>query len=413
MVFLSLAWRPKTVLLALSVSIHMAICVIHTDVYENSILEINIEKLTMTKSQDKPDDRLLSLDFYRGLTMFLLIAEFSRLFSFLVSPQLEGTFIYALAGQFHHVSWEGLHFWDLIQPFFMFIVGVAMPLSFSKRMEKGDSYQQLSKHAFKRAFVMILLGWGLYCVGPGEIVFRFQNVLAQLGVAYILAFLVLRKPVIIQIVFSILLILISEGLFRYFPVEGFNNAFVDGQNFGAWFNILISGEEDGSDWAMFNAIPTAAHTIWGVMAGQLLTGNYSVKKKLLTLIGFGVVGLIIGYGMSPFTPIIKRISTSTFVFASGGWSLLALALCYWLIDIKKYQKGVLFFAVVGMNPLFIYLFAHIGGAKLISKTFLPFSNALFGWAGELNAQIILSCIVLLMLWYICYWMYKKKIFIRI
>jgi len=367
----------------------------------------------MPEVQVKSNGRLLSLDFYRGLTMFLLIAEFSHLFTFLVSPELEGTFIHAIGTQFHHVRWEGMRFWDLIQPFFMFIVGVAMPLSFSKRMAKGDSYKDLGIHASKRALLMLLLGWGLYCIDPGEIVFRFQNVLAQLGVTYILAFLVIRKSVVIQIGFSILLILISEGLYRFFPLEGFNNAFVNGENFGAWFNILISGEERGGGWAMFNAIPTAAHTIWGVLAGQLLIGKFSAKKKLVYLIVAGIIGLIIGYGLSPLTPIIKKISTSTFVFASGGWSLIALALCYWLIDIKKYQKGVLYFAVVGMNPLFIYLFAHIGGADLINKIFLPFSNALFGWTGELGAQIILSCIVLFMLWYICYWMYKKKVFIRI
>mgnify|MGYP003635489883 FL=1 len=367
----------------------------------------------MTEIQEKSNGRLLSLDFYRGLTMFLLIAEFTHLFTFLVLPQFEGTFIHAIGSQLQHVRWEGLHFWDLIQPFFMFIVGVAMPLSFSKRMARGDSYKDLSIHAIKRAFLMLLLGWGLYCIDPGEIVFRFQNVLAQLGVTYILAFLVIRKSAVIQIGFSILLLLITEGLYRFFPVEGFTNAFVNGENFPAWFNMLISGEDHGGGWAMFNAIPTAAHTIWGVMAGQLLIGNYSAKKKLQILFAAGIIGLLIGYGLSPLTPIIKKIATSTFVLASGGWSLLALALCYWLIDIKKYQKGVLFFAVVGMNPLFIYLFAHVGGADLIKKIFLPFSNALFGWTGELSAQIILSCVVLFVLWYICYWMYKKKLFIRI
>ena len=115
----------------------------------------------MSKIQVKSNDRLLSLDFYRGLTMFLLIAEFSHLFSFFVMPQFRGTLIHAVGTQLHHATWEGLHFWDLIQPFFMFIVGVAMPLSFSKRMAKGDTYKQLSKHTFKRAFLMLLLGWGL------------------------------------------------------------------------------------------------------------------------------------------------------------------------------------------------------------------------------------------------------------
>lgn len=361
----------------------------------------------------KVENRLLSLDFYRGLTMFLLIAEFSNLFTFMVSPELHGTIIHTIGEQFHHVDWEGLRFWDLIQPFFMFIVGVAMPLSFSKRLAKGDSFKQLRNHAVKRAFLMLVLGWALYCIDPEQIVFRFQNVLSQLAVTYILAFLIIRKKPIVQIGFSVVLILISEGLYRFFPVEGFNHAFVPGENFGAWLNILISGEEDSGHWAMFNAIPTAAHTVWGVLAGQLLISNKTNKKKIQVLVIAGVIGLIIGYGFSYFTPIIKRISTSTFVFASGGWSILALVLCYWLIDIKKYQKGVLFFAIVGMNPLFIYLFAHVGGAELIRKIFLPFSNALFGWTGELNADILLSIVVLFFLWYICYYMYKKKLFIRI
>lgn len=367
----------------------------------------------MTKKQTKTNDRLLSLDFYRGLTMFLLIAEFSHLFNYLMARPFRGTIIYEIGKQLHHVRWEGLHFWDLIQPFFMFIVGVAMPLSFSKRMAKGDSYGKLSKHVFQRAFLMLFFGWALSCIGAGEVVWKFQNVLSQLAVTYLLAFLVIRKAPVIQIGFSILLILISESLYRFFPLEGYNNAWVAGENFGAWFNILIAGSEDGGHWAMFNAIPTAAHTIWGVLAGQLLMGKSSANKKLLILMGTGILGLVIGFGLSPFTPIIKRIATSTFVFASGGWALVALAVCYWLIDVKKYLRKVLFFAVVGMNPLSIYLFAHVGGANLIKSIFLPFSNAIFGWTGELGANIILSVIVLFMLWYICYWMYKRKIFIRI
>ena len=345
--------------------------------------------------------------------MFFLIAEFSQLFTYMVSPELEGSIVGLVGQQLHHVKWEGMHFWDLIQPFFMFIVGVAMPFSFSRRMAKGDSMPSVTKHVLVRAFLMLFLGWALYCIGPGKIMFRFQNVLCQLAVTYLLAFLIIRKAPVYQIGFSVILILVSEGLYRFFPLDGFNQAFEPGKNFGAWFNILIAGKEDGGHWAMFNAIPTAAHTIWGVLAGQLLMSDRTSMKKLLILIGSGIIGLVIGYGLSPFTPIIKRISTSSFVFASGGWSLLALALCYWVIDIKKHQKGVLFFAIIGMNPLFIYLFAHVGGADLIRKIFLPFSNLLFGWSGDLAAHIILSLIVLSFLWYICYWMYKRKIFIRI
>ena len=280
-------------------------------------------------------------------------------------------------------------------------------------MAKGHSYRQLSKHVFQRASLMLFFGWALSCIGAGEVVWKFQNVLAQLAVTYLLAFLVIRKAPLIQIGFSVFLILLAECMYRFFPLEGFNNAWVAGENFGAWFNILIAGSEDGGHWAMFNAIPTAAHTIWGVLAGQLLMGKSSAKRKLLILTGTGILGLVIGFGLSPFTPIIKRIATSTFVFASGGWALIALAVCYWLIDVKNYLRKVLFFAVVGMNPLSIYLFAHVGGANFIKSIFLPFSNGIFGWSGELASNIILSSIILFMLWYICYWMYKRKIFIRI
>jgi predicted acyltransferase len=212
---------------------------------------------------------------------------------------------------------------------------------------------------------------------------------------------------------SVLLIVLSEALYRFFPVEGFNHPWVAGENFGAWLNILISGEEDGGHWAIFNAIPTAAHTIWGVLAGQLLMSDRTQLNKLKILLIFGVTALTIGYAHSIATPIIKRISTSSFVFASGGWTLLALALCYWVIDMLKWRKGILFFGVVGMNPLFIYLFAHVGGAVLLRSVVSPFSTAIFGLAGSWFGEFMTSLIVLGLLWYICRWLYEKRIFIRI
>jgi len=139
-------------------------------------------------------ERLLSLDFFRGATMFLLIAEFTHLFSVMHDPALEGTFIYAIGEQFNHHPWNGLRFWDLIQPYFMFIVGVAMPYSLSNRKKRGQTHSRILRHVFQRAFILLILGWALQCIGPGKIVFRFQNVLAQLSVTYILAFLVMNKP---------------------------------------------------------------------------------------------------------------------------------------------------------------------------------------------------------------------------
>lgn len=358
-------------------------------------------------------NRIMSLDFFRGVTMFLLIAEFTTLFEQLIDPDLRSNIIQTIGLQFHHIEWVGLRFWDLIQPFFTFIVGVAMPISFTRRMEKGDAYGDIVKHTIKRSFLLLFLGWALYCIEPGEITIRFQNVLSQLSVSVLLAFFIMKKSFNFQIIFSLLLIFITDLLYRNFWVTGFTEPFVPDHNFGAWFDLLISGELSSGHWVSFNAIATTAHTIWGVLVGKLLMTEKSNTEKLQILIKAGIILLILGYGFSYLTPIIKRIATSSFVIVSGGWSLLALALCYWIIDLLKFNKGVIVFAVVGMNPLFIYLFAHIGGAELIRDVVSPFTIAIFGFAGQIQTDIITSILVLFFLWYICYFMYKRKVFIKI
>ena len=146
---------------------------------------------------------------------------------------------------------------------------------------------------------------------------------------------------------------------------------------------------------------------------MILISNKPAAKKLKILIIAGLIGVIVGYAMQPITPIIKRIATSSFVIVSGGWSILVLAFSYWLIDIKKSRKWVIFFAVVGMNPLFIYLFGHVGGAPFLKTIIYPFTQALFSWTGELTVDIIQNSIVWFLLWYICWWMYKQKVFIKI
>ncbi len=359
------------------------------------------------------EERIKSLDFFRGLTMFLLIAEFTFLFDRLTDPILEGSWIYDLGMQFHHHPWHGLRFWDLIQPFFMFIVGVAIPFSIGNRIKRGHSSIAIRNHVFRRALLLLFFGWALYCISPGHIVFRFQNVLAQLSVTFLLAYLVMNLSVRSQLLFSFALIIITEIIYRTFSVEGFNHPFVPNENFGTWLDLQYGGADLNDSWVSFNAIPTTAHTIWGVLTGQLLRSNRPDTKKLKILIIAGLIGVIIGYGLDPFTPIIKRICTSSFILVSGGWTILTLALSYWLIDMKGWNKGVMFFVIVGMNPLFIYLFAHVGGADFISEIVRPFTSSVLGWTGELSTTIITSLITLYLLWYLTYWLYKRRIFIKI
>lgn len=195
-----------------------------------------------TNSTLIPKGRLLSVDFFRGLTMFLLIAEGTRLFSYMVDPSLNSTVINFIGTQLHHHPWNGLRFWDLVQPFFMFIVGVALPFSVAKRSERGDMYPQILRHAILRSFLLLLFGWALYCIGPGRITFRFQNVLAQLSVTYIIAFLMMNRSTWTQLIFTFGLLVFTELTYRLFPVDGFNQPFVPDHNFGAYVDLLVSGE---------------------------------------------------------------------------------------------------------------------------------------------------------------------------
>jgi predicted acyltransferase len=358
------------------------------------------------------NQRLASLDFFRGFVMFLLIAEFAHLFEVLRNSGNEQLTV-VVDFLFHHAKWEGLHFWDLVQPFFMFIVGVSIPLSYANRKKKGDSEVKIRRHAFQRALLLLLFGWGLYCVGPEKIVFQFDNVLAQLSFTYLISFLLLKQASWLQITLGFAFILISDLLYRFFPVTGFDQAFVAGQNFGTWFNILISGYEYGGHWAAFNAIPTTAHTLWGVVAGKWLMENTSASEKLKKLILAGIIAMTLGYLTFSFTPVIKRIATTSFVLLSAGWTFLALAFCYWLIDIKGLVKKILVFRVVGVNPLFIYLFASLGGGGLFLKIIKPFSNSVIGGFSSWWADLSSGLFVLFGLWYLCYWLFKQKIFIKI
>jgi len=359
-------------------------------------------------------ERITSVDFFRGLTMFLLAGEASHLYSSFV--KVDNGVIRFIGEQLHHHEWHGLHFWDLIQPFFMFIVGVAIPFAVANRLKKGNSYRDITIHAIKRSLLLLFLGWALYFTNAGKLVFRFQNVLAQLSVTYIVAFLIMNKSFRFQLLFTLIILLLIDLAYRFFPVEGFNNPWVNFENLGAWFNNKIEGVEKASEWATLNFVSTTAHTVWGMMCGKLLMSERKPADKIKLLVIAGLICLAAGYALDilNITPIIKKIATVSFVFASAGWTILALAFCYWLIDVKKiFVGGSRFFIIVGMNSIFIYLFFEAGFTRILTRLVTPFSNLFFSWAGELTASIIASLGVWALMWYLCYWLYKNRIFIKV
>jgi predicted acyltransferase len=352
--------------------------------------------------------RLLSLDFFRGITMFFLIGTVYELMR-----SSDNSVLSAIGWQFEHRYWHGLTLYDFIEPFFMFIVGVAIPFSVMSRRERGDSEANIVSHVLRRAAILFVLGIFTYCVGEGRPVFRLWSVLTQLAFTYVLAFALMRRSFKTQIAVSLGLLVATELLYRLWPVEGFNQPFTPDHNFGSWFDMKTMGVLEHDHWVSFNFLPTAAFCIWGVMAGLVLRSGRTWQQKIKIMVAAGMIGVVAGFALDPLTPMIKRIATSSVVLETGGWCFLALAFCYWVIDIRNFRRIPWFFAIVGMNPLFIYLLTQVGGTSFLEKLAAPFGYALFFWSGPPAIEFATAVITWFFLWYICFWLYKNKIFIKV
>jgi predicted acyltransferase len=222
----------------------------------------------------------------------------------------------------------------------------------------------------------------------------------------------------VQIVVSIGLLVLTETLYRTFPIEGYNQPFVKDHNFGSWMDLILMGKmNNGGGWVAINAIPTAAHTIWGVVAGQLLQSAKSQQSKVKLLLLSGGTILIAGYLLdwTSITPIIKRICTSSFVLVSGGWALLVLVFSYWIIDIKKKNRWIFPFVVVGTNSIFIYLFFNTVGSQWFNGFVGIFTHGLLAGFNtpQFLVELLTSICILGLEWLLCYYLYRKKIFFRI
>lgn len=361
--------------------------------------------------------RVMSLDVMRGMIMVLLCAESCYLFIALKDLGANAVAVQVINQLFHH-PWHGLRFWDLVQPAFMLMAGAALYISYSRKLEKGISWKTNFGHVLIRSFKLLLFGTGLHCVYAGKPVWELWNVLTQLAFTSIVAYLIINWSAGAQILCSIGLLLLTEVLYRYMHVPGFDLPFTQGHNFGSYMDTVLMDKINPDGWVTINAIPTAAHTIWGVLAGKFLMSAATAERKAGTLIWIGVLLLALGFGLdlSGITPIIKRISTSAFVLASGGWVLLILAGTYWFVDVKQQTKYAWIFTVMGMNAIFIYVFFETLGMQWLNKTLAIFSgdllHLLIGLPLSL-AALVSALTVWIAEWGLCYWLYKRKIFFKL
>lgn len=365
-------------------------------------------------SPASPVQRLQSLDFMRGLIMILLMLEATDGFDRLAEAA-KGTVFVPLVDQFFHHPWNGLRFWDLIQPGFMFIAGTAMAYSLHQQEMKGVVWQRRFRKVLKRSG--LLLFWGIFIrsVHPDGLSFELWNVLVQLAFTTLVSFLIFSWPVRRQVVFSLGLLVLTEVLFRCIRIPGYDQPFTDQHNFGNYVDMVLMHKTSKGGWVAINCISTSCHTIWGALAGKLLLSQRTAIEKVKWLALAGVAALVAGFGLGwTVTPIIKRIATSSFVLASGGWCLLGLALFYWWIDLRGHHRFVGFFAVVGANSLFIYLLMNTVGGGINEYA----DKVCGGYLSLIHlspmAIGLIGCgVAFLMEWYVCWFLYQRKIFIKI
>ncbi len=426
--------------------------------------------------------RLLSLDVYRGLIMislafsgFGLAATANRHLAAAVRDGQAGSlssaesaprewFWSAVRSQFDHREWVGCSYWDLVQPSFMFMVGVAMAYSYEKRRRAGDSQTRMWAHAVRRSLILILLGVFLGSNWSRSTEWSFVNVLTQIGLGYTFLFLFRSRTWQTQAIGAAAILFGTWLLYFFYPYAGVD---VDAgapaigvsrewaqqhlvgvgapwhknANVGHAIDVRLLNAFPRSEpfaynsggYATLNFVPSLATMLFGLMAGGVLQSQKPARQKLRLLLAAGVAGLIVGQ-LLDFTgvcPLVKRIWTPSFAIFSAGWCSLILGSLYGVIDVWGVRSWTFPFVVAGANSIALYcmhmllpgwiaksLQTHFGPDVFrlqlqFGDTVLPLTGRASQSTIALYEPTIEALIVGTVLWCVCWWMYRQKIFVRI
>ena len=365
--------------------------------------------MTATKSvavsSDPPpaSGRLLSLDTYRGLIMCVLVANGLGLAALQAYPSWGW-----LANQVEHAEWTGMTFWDLIQPAFTFMVGVAMPFAIASRRAKGATTGDLFRHVCWRACILVLLS-NLFSSFGSDPPLRLQliNVLSQIAFGYVLCFLILQVRFEWQAAIAVLMLAGQWLLFVAFP--GPQGAFSQTGNIGQVIDRAVLGYTYSGYYVTINFIGNAVTILFGCWAGLLLRSTRSRRAILSILGGSAAAAYLVGLALQPFNPVIKRLWTASFTCLSAAWVIAMLLVLYWTIEVRGWRRWTFPFIVVGMNSIFIYSFWQLLGGWLdtgLAAYTRRFSS--LGPAGEIPHRLV----VLAVMWGLCYWLYRRRIFFK-
>src|SRR4051812_34300738 len=371
----------------------------------------------VTRTPLSGPQRLYSLDALRGFDMFWIMGAEEIVHS--LAKATGSPFWSGFSNQLTHPAWNGFHFYDLIFPLFLFIAGVATPYSVGRELEKGKSRTQLLMRVIKRGLILVLLGIvvnnGLQIKPLSEV--RFPSVLGRIGLAYMFANIIyLYTKERTQMIWFGALLIGYWLLLKFTSAPGFapGDLTMEG-NFASYIDRsiipghLYLGIHDPE--GLVSTIPAIGTGLLGIITGNFLkNSSLTQQKKALRLAIVGIIFLALAQLWNLDFPINKNLWTSSFVLNVGGYSLVLLSLFYYVIDVLGYQKWAFYFKVIGMNSILIYMSGHFINWEYTT-------NGFFKWLGQLigdpfNAVIMAICYVMIK-WAFLYFLYKKKVFLRV
>ena len=364
----------------------------------------------------KARPRLLSLDALRGFDMFWIIGG-DALFRSLAEVTNWG-WAKAWAAQLEHVEWAGFHFYDLIFPLFMFISGVAIPFSLLAKAETAADKRPIYLKLVRRALLLVVLGFVYNHLT--ELQFgtqRYASVLGQIGLAYLFAALIMlnvrslwgRLAALGGILGGIavlqLLVPVPGIGAGVLTPEGSINGFLD--------RLLLPGrlyDKIFDPEGVLCIISAISVTLMGGLAGMVLKAEkWAAHRKALILAASGIGLTIVGYALGGFYPIIKKAWTATFDIYAAGLSAILLALFYLVIDVFGLKKWSFPLRVIGLNSITIYLGTRMIDFEYTSKFWFGGLSRLAGPSGVL----VVEAGVIVVEWLVLYFLYKKKVFLRV
>jgi predicted acyltransferase len=368
-------------------------------------------------------NRLVSLDVFRGITIAGMV---------LVNNPGSWSHIY---WPLEHAEWNGWTPTDLIFPFFLFIVGVAIPLAFGKRIERGDPRRSMFLKVVYRSVIIFLLGEFLAGFPYFHLsTIRIPGVLQRIAVCYFLAsiiFLTARPRT--QAIIAAALLVIYWLLMMRVPVPGYGAgdlskegslaAYIDRNVFGVhvWRQAIVFDPE-----GILSTMGALATTLFGVLTGNLWRSKNSTPlEKTAYMLIAGISCMIAGWAWDTWFPINKSLWTSSYVFFTGGLALQFLALCYWLIDIKGYKGWTKPFVIFGVNAIVLFVGTGVmarllglikvpqaGGSSQALQTFI-YDHAFMSWLSPINASLAFA-ITFILLWLFLMWLlFRKNVIIKI